>query len=179
MQNILRCTSDIRSRVSRLWLRVFGAWASAWIAQTGYACTELSSLQLLETAQHTYIVWVLWVQPHHCRNFLKGYRCFQNASYATAEFVQVLHVTNHSMLGLTSISWSNHMWLTQQWSRINDCHFWLAFIFCITIGGSWLVMSSLDLFITTMLQEINHRDCCLSPHTCCTNTLAFVCQSPL
>lgn len=44
---------------------------------------------------------------------------------------------------LTSIRWSNHMWLTHQWSRINDCHLWLAFIFCSATGGSWVVMSSL------------------------------------
>lgn len=61
----LRClanSSDVGSRVSRLWLHVFGACVCACVAQTGCACTELFSLQLLETAQrnHSYIVWLLW-----------------------------------------------------------------------------------------------------------------------
>lgn len=91
------------------------------------------------TVQHTLIVWVLWTQPHPCWKFLKGYRlflplqslCKSHTWQTTACWV------------LTSIRWSNHMWLTHRWSRINDCHLWLAFIFCGAIGGSWVVMSAL------------------------------------
>lgn len=79
----------------------FSAFVSARIAQTGYACTQLSSLQLLETAQHNILVVCGFCEPNLiiAETFWKVTECFQYTSYAIAEFVQVQQVTNHSMLG--------------------------------------------------------------------------------
>lgn len=55
---------------------------------------------------------------------------------------------------LTSIRWSNHMWLTHQWSRINDCHLWLASISCGATGVSWVALSSLKTAITLRVQSL-------------------------
>lgn len=99
--NSLTRSSDIRSRVSRLWWQAFCACVSAWIAQTGCACTELSSLQLLETAQHNTLVLCLFCEPNliTAEGFWKAAERFQDTSDTIVAFVQVLHVANHTMLG--------------------------------------------------------------------------------
>lgn len=89
------------------------------------------------TAQHTF-VWVFWAQPHCCWKFLKGY-----TSNASAEFVQVQHVTNHSMLGFNQHKMIkshvvNPSVVKNQWLSAL-----IGFHFCGAIGGSQVVMSSL------------------------------------
>lgn len=76
---------------------------------------------------------------------------------------------------LTSIRWSNHMWLTHQWSRINDCHLWLAFIFCGAIGGSWVVTLSLKSHPIIIVLTGDRPQTLLFITTCCTNMSAFDC----
>lgn len=136
--NSLTRFSDIRSRGSRLWLQAFCACVSAWIAQTGCACTELSSLQLLETAQHNTLILCGFCEPNliTAETFWKAAERFQCTSDAIAAFVQVLHMTNHTMLGFNQHKMIKSHVVIHQWSRINDCHLWLASIF------HWWLMSS-------------------------------------
>lgn len=93
---------------------------------------------------HLYCVGFLRPNLIIAETFWKAAECFQYASYAIESVcASPPRDKPQHVLVLTSIRWSNHMWLTHQWSRINDCHLWLASIFCGAIDGSWVVMSSL------------------------------------
>lgn len=58
---------------------------------------------------------------------------------------------------LTSIRWSNHMWLTHQWSRINDYHLWLAPIFHWWLMSSYVITSDSPNHHSVNQRSTTHR----------------------